>query len=428
MPFDKALIAIGSENLIMKGGFQNVFGLNNLIDHANIHNHLVRKDYNNFVVIGHTLRAIEIASSMRKYLDAIGKEKARVSIVMSKLWAVEELGDEDCARILENYLMRNRIIVFRGVNMNVRPSSDNKRIESVILTHKDNDYILPVSMIAFDMGISTQSRLDFMKNLYIPTDEDDMYSVYNMNVLIPDGRYSLHTSNRYPFVFAAGNVAATRSQYSQVELVRTNNVKANFHLGYLSALSMLDFHYPFDDIIVDSAKVLDKWIHHVGNNTFKNKLIYKNYEKNHFISYLFNGDKVEGMLVFGFKNIHIFMKEALKMEAVPNMNFVAKLLAKTHLYIVQEVMKRQDGIECYKHQAFNETTTTNTKPYSIEDQAYSNNLMKRSVVAYKYYRDKLDKKGDELKQKREEEEKKREEDQRLERIKTESNSESEKAK
>jgi nitrite reductase/ring-hydroxylating ferredoxin subunit/thioredoxin reductase len=415
MPFDKVLIAVGSERENMLSRYANCFTLNNVIDHANIHNLLVRKEYNNFAVIGNNLRAIEIACSMRRYLDVIGKENARVSLVVHKDWAPEKYGDEDCARIVENYLIRNRIIVFRNYPIGLQPSSDEKKLESIVFKLNNQDYRIPVNMVVLEMGLKQESRCDFLSNILIESEEDEVFSVINRNVITPDGRLSLHTSSRYPYVFTAGSCCAIVSQYFKSQIVRSDNVNTNFHFGFIAALNMLDFHYPFDDIIVDSGKALDRWIHLVGNDVFNSKLVYKNYDKEQFVSYLFNGDKLEGMLVYGFKNLHIFFKEALKLELVPNENFSKDSLKDLHLKIVASVLKNTDKIKCHKHESFNETTTTNTTKYSIEDQKYTNNLMKRSVSAYKFYRDRLNKEHNEHLKKKEEENKKRAQD-RLEKF------------
>lgn len=411
MPFDKVLIAVGSEREDFLSRYSNCFSLNNVIDHANIHNHLVKKENNNFAVIGNNIRAIEIACSMRRYLDIIGKENARVSLVVHKDWVIENYADEECARIFENYLIRNRIIVFRNYPLGLKPSSDEKKLESLVFKLKNQEYQIPVNMVVLELGLKNESRCDFLDNIVIDSEEGDTFAVINKNVITPDGRLSLHSSSRYPYIFTAGNCSAIISHYFKTQLIRTENVNTNFHLGYIGALNMLDFNYPFDDIVVESGKILDKWVHLIGNDHFGNKIVYKNIEKEQFVSYLFNGDTLEGMLVFGFKNIHVFFKEALKLEVVPNEHYSKNNIKDLHLQIVASVLKNIDKIQCYKHEAFNNTTNTNTKSYSIEDQKYTNSLMKRSVSAYKFYRDKLNKENEQYRKEKEEEKRKMAEEQ-----------------
>ena len=411
MPFDKTLIAVGSEIENIFNRYSNSYSLNTVIDHANIHNNLIKKENNNIAVVGNNIRAIEICCSIRRYLDIIGKQNARVSLVVPNEWYIEKYGDEDCCRIMENYLLRNRIVVFRNIKLGIKASKDENKVESLVFRVKSTDYQIPVNTVIFEMGLKMESRCDFLNSISIESEEGETFSVISKNVITPDARLSLHSSSRYPFVFTAGSCCAVVSQYFKNNIIRSDNVNANFHFGYIAALNMLDFNYPFDDIIVDSGKVLDKWVHLIGNDEIKTKYVYKNYEKNQFVSYLCNRDSVQGMLVFGFKNLHIFFKEALKLELVPNEKFVTNNLNDLHLHIINSVLKNTDNISCYKHLSFNETTHTNSGKYSIPDQIYTTNLMKRSVSAYKFYRDRLNKESE--KYNKEFDEKKRKESEEI---------------
>ena len=98
---------------------------------------------------------------------------------------------------------------------------------------------------------------------------------------------------------------------------------------------MFEVHLAYNDVTVNSAKILDKWIHHIGNDMheYDRKITYINKEKNQFISYLIVGNKVNGYLVYGFKNLHIYLKESLKMNMIPTIDHIVKNLSTTHLQI-----------------------------------------------------------------------------------------------
>jgi hypothetical protein len=99
------------------------------------------------------------------------------------------------------------------------------------------------------------------------------------------------------------------------------------------------------------------------------------------------------------------------LELVPNEKFVTNNLNDLHLHIINSVLKNTDNISCYKQLSFNETTHTNSGKYSIPDQIYTTNLMKRSVSAYKFYRDRLNKESE--KYNKEIDEKKRKESEEI---------------
>jgi len=165
------------------------------------------------------------------------------------------------------------------------------------------------------------------------------------------------------------------------------------HMGFNAALSMFEVHLPYDDIHVNSFKVLDKWIHFIGNENleYDSTITYASREKNKFVSYLLVGDKIKGFVLYGFKNLQVYLKESLKMNMVPTLKHLINNKNVTHLQIVQEVMKKTDMIECYRHKAISECSRINTYNYEQEDQKITHDIMKRSLTAYNAYKDHLDK-------------------------------------
>jgi len=179
------------------------------------------------------------------------------------------------------------------------------------------------------------------------------------------------------------------------------------HIGFNVALSMFEVHLPYDDINVNSGKILDRWVHFIGNENvqYDRTFTYVNKEKNQFVSYLISGNKVKGFLVYGFKNLHVYFKECLKMNIVPTVDHVMQYPNLTHLQIVQEVMKKTDKVECYKHKALSECANINSINYDPIDQKITHDIMKRSLHAYNAYKDHLNKINKQEKEKKEKEKK-----------------------
>lgn len=70
IPYDKILIAWGSEKKKLKDSYSNVFYLEDRQAHARVHNELLKAKQ--VVVLGGTLEAYQVAAGVRDYLDSIG--------------------------------------------------------------------------------------------------------------------------------------------------------------------------------------------------------------------------------------------------------------------------------------------------------------------------------------------------------------------
>jgi hypothetical protein len=230
------------------------------------------------------------------------------------------------------------------------------------------------------------------------------------NILLPDERMSLHSGDRYPHVFTAGNCSMIKSKILPGS-IRTDSVKANFHLGYIAALNMLEVHYPFDDVIVNNIKLLDKNLIFIGNDglagTWNNMVLHKDEKNEQFICYLFNDRKITSVVLYGFKRYHIFIREAMRMNMLPSLEFVSAHKAETHLFITKELLKNSDLIECFKHKALSVGGSVDTTKYSVEDQTYVQEMMARGAMAIKEMKQKIMDNEDKTKQQEEDAAKKK---------------------
>ena len=205
MPFDKVLIATGSGRAVLREEYKNLHYLFNIVDHAKIHNEIIKNSTTSVVIIGNNFRAIEIASSIRRYLDAIGKDKTRISIVSNDKWFAEKYGNEQTANLLQDYLSRNRIFVFKDTKIKVEPDETNKNIKSLLLLGDKKTFRIPGQVFIYESGIAFDCKSDFIEKINIPVQEEEVYRIVSKNVVIPDERFSLHPSTRYPLVFSAGS-------------------------------------------------------------------------------------------------------------------------------------------------------------------------------------------------------------------------------
>ena len=222
MPFDKVLIATGSERAKFQGDYKNIYYLNNIIDHAKIHNMIIKNSTNSIVIIGGNQRSIEMACSIRRYLDAIGKNKTRVTVVCNEKFFAERLGNEETSALIHDYLLRNRIYVFNNTQVKIE-ADEKKNIVSLLLVGDAKTFKISGQIFIYEGGISQDCKTDFIENIHIPTIEDEVYQVTNKNVIIPDDRFSLHPSTRYPLIFTAGSCSFIKS-FIMKGFIRTGNL------------------------------------------------------------------------------------------------------------------------------------------------------------------------------------------------------------
>jgi nitrite reductase/ring-hydroxylating ferredoxin subunit len=396
LPFDKVLIAVGSNRKPVNRPQRNCYELNTIRDHAQIHNAIIKPDVKSIAIIGNTFRSLEIASSIRRYLDAIDKQSTKVFLITKQdNWIFEKLGLGDpLIAMMTEYLKRNRIFVFRGnKDVDFEESKEENNMKKAILVTDKFAYKLPADVFIFDNPV-IQSNLDFLNKIQLKktVEGEETFGKLFGNVIVPDERMSLHTGDRYPHIFTGGSCSAIKSNLIH-GLIRTDNVKSNFHLGYIAALNMMEVHYPFDDVIVNQSKLLDKNLYFVGNDNmasvYEKVIAHVDPVNERYVIYYFCKNKMTSVLIYGYNRLHIFMREAMKLNMLPDYKYVNGNKDKVHLQITEEVIKRQNAMDCFRHKALKETLTTNTYKYSVEDQSYSDDIMKRGLSAYKAYEEKV---------------------------------------
>src|SRR5690606_37926476 len=84
IPFDKSLIGVGGHRKMMRENESNIFNLYSLEDHNRIHNVIIKPEVKNIIVMSDLLEGFDIVTSIRKYLNAIGKTDTNVILLCEK--------------------------------------------------------------------------------------------------------------------------------------------------------------------------------------------------------------------------------------------------------------------------------------------------------------------------------------------------------
>lgn len=443
IPFDKVLIAVGSNREKLAKAYENIYTLQNIKDHADIHNAIIKDEVKSIALIGENMKVIEIASSIRRYLDALGRESVNIAIVSEKLNVIEQQCGNHCMKIIQDYLKRNRIFIFRGneieLEEEIKESNENElnsfersedmealddnnnntnklpKLKNIIIKGEKYVFKLPVDMAIYENGLEA-SKCEFVNRIFLTKDLNSRPVLEYPNIFHPDERMSLNEGIRYPTIFASGNCSYLNAPAVYHSKLRSDNMRINYQLGYFAALNMFEFHYPFDDVTVENCKILDKNLFYIGVEPFLETIGYSNPiktvryindEKQQFVVYNYGDDnKLIGCFVFGFKNLHMFIREAIRYKFIPQYSFANKHKNTLHRQITEAVLKNTDNIKCIKNFALKNVNNISTNKYTIEDQQITEDLMKRGLMAYndltkKYREEDLEKQKEEEQIKRE---------------------------
>jgi len=117
----------------------------------------------------------------------------------------------------------------------------------------------------------------------------------------------------------AGNCTQFPS-FLHKKLYRTSNVKYNVEQGYYAAMAMLDKRIKFTTLNTYKVSIgNDMPAFYVGerNSVCHEIVIEGDTEKGQFVAYYCYGDEVIGMLTFGYRNLHVYLLEAMKQFVMP---------------------------------------------------------------------------------------------------------------
>jgi nitrite reductase/ring-hydroxylating ferredoxin subunit len=390
LPFDKVLIAVGSHRKTVQGD-NNIFNLYTIEDHTKIHNAIVKPETKNIVVVTKLLEGFDIVTALRTYLNNIGREDTNIILVNQADSILESLCPNENIIQIQKYLQSHNIQLFRGVEQyEFETHQHNGKLKKIKFNDSKYHYVLNSDVCIVQNG-PDYSNVDFLNTISLTQDKiGDQFRFMFGNYLLIDDRMSLHENNSYPFVFAAGNCSLNMSELNSMERgILTTNFKTNYQLGHFGALNMLEKHPPFDDVIVNTARLMNKRLTFIGNDrqNFTHKLVLGNEKNNDFCVFLFTNNRLTGFLVYGFRNLHIYARELLRYNITPSYGFVMNNLARMPEFIINEV--RNKPRDCYKQKIMADYEI-NTSRYSIEDQAYITDLVKRTKVASEEYKNKID--------------------------------------
>ena len=101
--------------------------------------------------------------------------------------------------------------------------------------------------------------------------------------------------------------------------MRTDNYGYNIEAGYYAALAALDKRIEFRYIPHHHFNINDKQVHFVGEvgHNYTEIIINGDLKSDKFVIFYLFGDEIIGFLTFGYKNVHLYLWEAMKLLIMP---------------------------------------------------------------------------------------------------------------
>lgn len=391
IPYDKVLIANGLERPKLIKNYKNAVTLNTYEDSKKLYDLIASEKTKSLALVGQNLNSLKIISSIRKLADSLGKDDLQLAYIPSNKMKLEKFVSKEGIEILEDYLERNRINIFKNVNANFLENSSGNRISKILLS---NNYLnkifnIPIDSVVIEQG-SSITKADFFFNIYAKTKSGNAKKVtYNNDgKFVPDSRFSILPSTNYPHVLASGS-CTNMTNFNLSGMINTEDTKTNYDMGLLAGLSMVDFFYPYDYMPTELVKVLDKKLVFIGNPniTYDYNITYADKENGRFISYLIIQNKLSAAVTFGFNKLDIYMKEAFENKILPNPINIKNNIKTCHNMIMENVIKSSDGIKCLMDDALKRTNKVDLSTYDQIDQSYLLDLTTRMNAAIKNFED-----------------------------------------
>ena len=315
IPFEAILFA-GSSTKVSPSNYVNVHCLNDYESHANAHNNVIKS--NHVAVLGSTFEAFQIASSIRSYLNSIDKEDVKITLMDHDIPEVlKTLGYPLTERIYKEFKKMGISVIRDAKITHFDGDYKLRRIRFRFNDRKDNEYFIrPDAVIAEGhlgkVDHNMHSTIYFDKPKFRPQlNADGAFKI--------DKRFSIMVNINYQGMFACGENAMHRSFLGNKPF-RTSDLKFNIESGFYAALNMMYKDVKMEYLPLTRLTLGDTEIYYYGerNNVFDDIAIDGDINGDKFVVYYLRDNVVCGFATFGFKNLHLYLIEAMKLLMMPD--------------------------------------------------------------------------------------------------------------
>lgn len=136
---------------------------------------------------------------------------------------------------------------------------------------------------------------------------------------------------------------------------RQPGVAYNTQSGMFAALNMMDKAVEMLYVPMQRIKMPDNSsVYYIGEKGFffDEVMVDGDVLSGKFVLYLLKGDEIMGFMTFGFQNLHLYLREAMKLLILPNAQMM-RLQNLNYKHIVAGVLKHRDRISAKRHELYN---------------------------------------------------------------------------
>lgn len=315
VPFEAVLFAGGSYKS-KTSNFMNVHVISDYESHAKAYNAVLKADH--VCILGSTFEAFQMAASIRKYFRDLNFADIKITVLDNETSEIRKtLGTKVTQRIFKELRDNMKISILN--NVNIAKVDGDHTLKRISFTQKEGDYqeyFIKPDVVIQEKSLgkvdhTVHNTIFFDKPKFRPElDENGAFKI--------DKRFSIMTNINYQGLFATGQNALHHSFLGNKPF-RTSDVKFNIETGFYAALQMLYKEVKFEYIPLTRLTIGNKEIYYYGerDNVYDEILVDGDINSNKFVVYYLRGDVVCGFLTFGYKNLHLFLIEAMKLLQMP---------------------------------------------------------------------------------------------------------------
>ncbi|CAI2387138.1 unnamed protein product [Moneuplotes crassus] len=329
LKFSKCLLACGSHKLKEFEQYENVYSLENIKDHAKIHNAVKKAKI--VVIYGSNFETYELASSVRKLADSYGKTDMDVILIESGTSELLRSFGEEAHKTLKAIMHINGIRTVSDMKViatNSKSGSYNLDTMTLFQEKTGTKINLQPDMVITELGMG--KSIVPISSLLIQNPKKSAAIISPNEVVSVDFMNSVEYNNLYSNLFAAGTCSVATSSYKDGNY-RQQDAFCEVDSGFYAGLSMTNRRYGFKDVPMSIFNIAGNNLAYIGERDpiYTDVIVEGDLKKLKFIIYLYNLEKQKnskrksfedqcvGILVCNMPKIHLFLREAMRLEIMP---------------------------------------------------------------------------------------------------------------
>ena len=207
------------------------------------------------------------------------------------------------------------------------------------------DYFIKPDMVICENGVGRPRRELLSYVGYQDKGSEEKVSLGNEHIPHANTRFALIHNDIHSPILAVGSAVEFPSFIPPKRRIRGDHQAYNMEAAFFAAMSMLDKRVEFRYIPHSYLQINDVPFHFVGETNHKHSeiILDGDVDSGRFIMWYVYGEEIIGFCTVGYKNLHLYLWEAMKLLIMPPaMPLRTKMI--DHRAIVAKVLKCRSEI------------------------------------------------------------------------------------